>query len=139
VADKAVKRIQAEAQKKVKEIARPSKGNTEARAILNYNAFVMGEHNYYQMATGVSLDFRKIGYNVNKTVKRVGDRLKKVAKGKGEIGRAVVEKYGTSDMLRWIKICQLRQSVTCKRKPQCTRNGLYKNTRQRAERKSTRI
>ena len=62
---------------------------TEARAILNYNAFVMGEHNYYQMATGVSLDFRDIGYELTRTMKRLGDRLKK--EPKDNIGGAVVD------------------------------------------------
>jgi group II intron reverse transcriptase/maturase len=101
VGDKAVKRIQAEAKQKVKNIARPPKGMTEARAILNYNAFVMGEHNYYQMATGVSIDFREIGYHVGKTVKRLGDRLKK--EPKSNIGGAVVERYGTSKLIRYVK------------------------------------
>jgi hypothetical protein len=110
-------------------IARPSKGNTEARAILNYNAFVMGEHNYYQMATGVSLDFRKIGYNVNKTVKRVGDRLKRVPKGKGEIGGAIVEKYGTSDMLRWVKNLPIAPiSYVQTKAPMCKKRSIQKYT-----------
>jgi len=101
VGDKAIKRIQAEAKQKVKDIARPPKGMTEARAILNYNAFVMGEHNYYQMATGVSADFREIGYHVGKIIKRLGDRLKKEPKSK--IEGAVVEKYGGSELMRYIK------------------------------------
>jgi len=101
VGEKAVQRIKAEAKQKIKEIARPPKGKTEARAILNYNAFVMGEHNYYQMATGVSVDFRDIGYEVGKTIKRLGDRLKK--KPKDKIEGAVVERYGSSDLIRYIK------------------------------------
>jgi group II intron reverse transcriptase/maturase len=101
VGDKAVKRITAEAKQKIKDIAHPPKGMTEARAILNYNAFVMGEHNYYQMATGVSIDFRDIGYKVRQTAKRLGDRLKKEPKSK--IEGAVVERYGTSELIRYIK------------------------------------
>ena len=101
VSEKAVKRITAEAKRKVKDIARPPKGMTEARAILNYNAFVMGEHEYYQMATGVSVDFRDIGYQVNRTMKRLGNRLKKEPKEK--IGGAVVDRYGASKLMRYIK------------------------------------
>lgn len=82
VSEKAVKRITVEAKRKIKDIARPPKGMTEARAILNYNAFVMGEHEYYQMTTGVSVDFRDIGYQVNRTMKRLGDRVKKEPKEK---------------------------------------------------------
>ena len=101
VSEKAVKRITAEAKQKIKDIARPPKGMTEARAILNYDAFVMGEHNYYQIATGVSVDFRDIGYQVNRTMKRLGDRLKKEPKDK--IGGAVVDRYGSSKLIRYIK------------------------------------
>ena len=101
VSEKAVKRITAEAKRKIKDIARPPKGMTEARAILNYNAFVMGEHEYYQMATGVSVDFRDVGYHVNRTMKRLGDRLKK--EPKENIGGAVVKRYGPSKLIRYIK------------------------------------
>ena len=101
VSEKAVKRITAEAKQKIKDIARPPKGMTEARAILNYNAFVMGEHQYYRVATGVSVDFRDIGYQVSRTMKRLGDRLKKEPKEK--IGGAIVDKYGSSKMMRYIK------------------------------------
>ena len=101
VSEKAVKRITAEAKRKIKDIARPPKGMTEARAILNYNAFVMGEHEYYQMATGVSIDFRDIGYQVSRTMKRLGNRLKK--EPKENIGGAVVDRYGSSKRIRYIK------------------------------------
>ena len=101
VSEKAVKRITAEAKRKIKDIARPPKGMTEARAILNYNAFVMGEHEYYQMATGVSVDFRDISYQVSRTMKRLGDRLKKEPKEK--IGGAIVDRYGSSKLIRYIK------------------------------------
>ena len=101
VSEKAVKRIAAEAKRKIKDIARPPKGMTEARAILNYNAFVMGEHEYYQIATGVSVDFRDISYQVSRTMKRLGDRLKKEPKEK--IGGAVVDRYGSSKLIRYTK------------------------------------
>jgi len=101
VGDKAVRRIKTDAKEKIKEIARPSKGKTETRAILDYNAFVMGVHNYYQMATDVSVDFQGIGYQVNKTVKRLGGRLKKIPKQKPT--GAVMDKYGSSTQLRYIK------------------------------------
>ena len=57
VSEKAVKRITAEAKRKIKDIVRPPKGMTEARVIFNYSAFVIGEHEYCQMPTGVSIDF----------------------------------------------------------------------------------
>ena len=120
ISDKAVKRIKAEAKQKLKNIVRPTKGTTEARAILNYNAFVMGEHNYYQMATGVCIDFRDIGYQADKTAKRLGDRLKKEPKGKVE--GMVVERYGSSKRMRYIKHLPLAPISYVKHKaPICKR------------------
>jgi len=101
VNDKAVRRIKTEAKNKIKEIVRPSKGKTETRTIIDYNAFVMGVHNYYDMATEVSADFGEIGYQVNKTVKRLGSRLKKTPKQKPT--GAVMDKYGLSAQLRYVK------------------------------------
>lgn len=101
ISPKAVKRITAEAKRKIKDIIHPSKGMTEARAILNYNAFVIGEHDYYQIATGVSVDFRDIGYQVSRTMKRLEDRLKKEPNEK--LGGAVVDRYGNSKLIRYIK------------------------------------
>ena len=101
VCDKAVKRIKSAAKEKIKEIARPSKGKTITRAVLDYNAFVMGEHNYYQLATDVSLDFANIGYHTNATFKRLKRKLKRKPKT-GTIN-AVTERYGLSEQLRWIR------------------------------------
>ncbi len=127
VSDKAVKRIKAEAKLKIKAVARPPKGMTEARAILNYNAFVMGEHNYYKMATGVCIDFRDIGYEADKTVKRIGDRLKKEPKGK--IEGAVVEQYGTSERMRYIKNLPFAPLSYVRHKaPTCKKRAVQKYT-----------
>jgi len=127
IGDKAARRIQAEAKQKIKNIARPPKGMTEAQAILNYNAFVMGEHNYYQMATGVCIDFRDIGFQVGKTVKRLGDRLKK--EPKGNIGGMVVERYGSSKLMRYIKHLPLAPiSYVRHKSPTCKKRSIQKYT-----------
>ena len=49
----------------------------------------------------VSVDFRDVGYQVSRTMKRMGDRLKKEPKEK--IGGAVVDQYGSSKLIRYIK------------------------------------
>ncbi len=102
VSDKAMRRIKAEAKEKIKEIARPSEGKTETRAILDYNAYVMGVHNYYDMATDVSVNFQEIGYQVKKTVKRLGRRIKKAPPQQKPKG-AIMDKYGSSKQIRFIK------------------------------------
>jgi len=101
VGDKAVRHIKTKAKEKIKEIVHPSKNKTETRAILDYNSFVMGVHNYYEMATDISVDFKIIGYQVKKTVRRLGSRLKKIPKQKP--AGAVMDKYGESAQLRYIK------------------------------------
>ena len=101
VGDKAARRIQTEAKEKIKDIARPSEGKTETRAILDYNAFVMGVHNYYRMATDVSADFSAIAYQVNQIAGRFGKRLKKSPKTR--VTGAVIDRYGASAQLRYIK------------------------------------
>jgi len=127
VGDKAVKRIKAEAKQKIKQIQHPPKGMTEAQAILNYNAFVMGEHNYYQMATGVCVDFRDIGYQVGQTAKRLGNRLKKEPKGKVE--GAVAERYGASKLMRYIKHLPFAPiSYVSHESPSCKRRSVQKYT-----------
>jgi len=100
ICDKAIGRIQIVARDKMKEIARPPKGKTKTRAILDYSSYVMGVHNYYQMATDVSLDLNKIGFYVNKTARRIGKCLKR--KPKSKTTDAVVKRYGMSEQLRWI-------------------------------------
>ena len=101
VADKAVKRIKEQACQKMHDIAKPPAGITETQAIVRYNSFVMGEHNYYCMATAVSVDFRKIGFHIKQVEKRLGDRLKR--EPTMLIRDAVYERYKSSDMLRFIK------------------------------------
>ena len=129
VGEKAVKRIKNEAKQKIKEIARPSKGNTQAKAIIDYNAFVMGEHEYYQMATAVIVDFAAIGYETTKTMKRLGDRLKKAPKSEGKIEGAVVEKYGASKMLRWVRNLPVAPiSYISTKAPMCKKRSVQKYT-----------
>lgn len=100
VCDKAMKRIQIEACQKIKEIHRPRDGKTECQTIMAYNAFVMGIHNYYQIATDVSLDFAKISYHVRKVIKHLGRRVK--YKPKMDTGGAIVKRYGGSSFLCWV-------------------------------------
>ena len=87
----------------------------------------MGEHNYYQMATGVSLDFRNIGYQVNRTMKRLGDRLKKEPKEK--IGGAVVDRYGSSKLMRYVKNLPIAPiSYVRTKAPMCKKRSIQKYT-----------
>ena len=99
VCDKAMKRIHAEATQKMREIRRP-KGKTEYQAITAYNAYVMGVHNYYQMATDVSIDFHQVANDTAKVAKNLCKRLKRTPESL--VKDAIMERYGASAQMRWI-------------------------------------
>lgn len=99
VCDKATMRIHAEATQKMREIRRP-KGKTEYQAITAYNTYVMGVHNYYQMATDVSLDFHQVANDTAKVAKHLCKRLKRAPES--PVKDAIVERYGASAQMRWI-------------------------------------
>ena len=101
VGDKAIQKVRAEAKEKVKSIVRPQNGNTDVHAVHDYNAFVMGVHNYYRMATAVSMDFAELAYRSWKIFYRLGKRLKKAPREKPT--GAVMERYGQSKQMRYLK------------------------------------
>jgi len=101
VGDKAIRKIRLEAKQKVKSIVRPQKSNTDVHAIHDYNAFVMGVHNYYRMATAVSMDFAELAYRSGKILYRLGKRLKKAPHEK--CTGAVIDRYGESAQIRYLK------------------------------------
>ena len=88
--------------------------------VQKYNSMVMGVHNYYSMAVLVSQDCARIARQVNCVMKnRLGkdlksrkqiERMKKRKKRKGRnyaetkiiINRSIVERYGSSEQLRFL-------------------------------------
>ena len=69
-------------------------------AVLNYNAYVIGIHNYYSSATHVSLDFSQIAFSVKKSLKA---RIKKGLKQTGKhLPECIKERYGKSKQLKYV-------------------------------------
>ena len=101
VTDKALRRITSKAKELINDIAYPSDSKAETTAIRTYNAFVMGEQNYYCMATAVSKDFANIAFTVARVLKtRLGDRLKNTTPfGFKDV---VQVRYGKSKMMRYV-------------------------------------
>jgi len=95
VCDKAMKRIRLEARRKMRDIRCPPKGRTECQAIIAYNAYVMGVHNYYQVATDVSKDFKKIALPMERVARHLGKDRRKRDSIMGEKS-AVTARYGSS-------------------------------------------
>lgn len=103
ICDKAKQKIANQAVEKVKAMRRPKGAMEERQAIQLYNSFVLGVHNYYQMATCVNLDFADIGYRVKRVLEnRLGTRLKKAFSGSKDSKNAVIQRYGRSDQLRFV-------------------------------------
>ena len=68
---------------------------------MDYNSYVLGIHNYYQIATHVSRDFAEIGFSVKRTMKcRLGQRLKKEG---NTLPQYIQKLYGQSSQLRYIR------------------------------------
>lgn len=84
----------------IKDISKCENSDDKCKLIGKYNVTIWGLHNYYQIATNVSLDFRKIGFSVGKTIKA---RLKSRVQSKGKIESVYLQKkYGKSRQVRFV-------------------------------------
>ena len=83
----------------VKAIGHPENEREQYVSIQKYNSVVAGLHNYYRIATNVSLDFAKIAYAVKGQLRC---RLKEIT-AQGEVKREFIkERYGKSKQLRFL-------------------------------------
>ena len=69
ISDKASKRILTRVNQTAKNMAHPKNDMMTYQIIGAYNAFVMGVHQYYSLATEVNKDFHRISFHVNRTLK----------------------------------------------------------------------
>ena len=102
ISDKAHKKILERATQTVKNMAHPGDENMVYQIVGAYNAYVMGVHHYYSLATEVNKDFHKISFHVNRTMKaKLKTRLKR-PHGQELKCKAILERYGKSKELRCI-------------------------------------
>ncbi len=100
ISKKAEKKIKDKTHELVKEIQRPQGMQTGYGAINKYNAYVIGVHNYYAIATLVSMDFNQIAFGVQKSLRaRLKDGVKRAGK---DPPKYIKERYGNSKELRYI-------------------------------------
>lgn len=99
--DKAIKRATKNLIDQIKIIQNPKDQKEEWQSVSKYNSMVMGIQNYYQMATLISLDARKIARNVNTVMK---NRLKDKLTVKGNIinRKYIRQRYENSKQMRFI-------------------------------------
>ncbi len=98
MSDKAVKNAKKSISKCVKSMKRPSNEREQYKEIIQYNATVVGLHNYYRIATNVSLDFADIAFDIKK---QINNRLD--VKTNGTLTKGFIkERYGKSKQLRFL-------------------------------------
>ncbi|HEX3027115.1 MAG TPA: group II intron reverse transcriptase/maturase [Clostridia bacterium] len=114
IKDKALEKIKGNLDRLIYDIEFPTHGKrTEYNAICKYNAYVLGIHEYYQMATQVCNDLHSIAFSVHKSLKaRLHSRIKtaKVVKEKNipcKTPAVIQERYGKSGQLRYVGGCAL--------------------------------
>jgi len=102
ICDKAMRRETDKLIEHVKKIARPKDDNDRAVLINEYNSMVMGMHNYFQIATCVSLDFATMGRRVD--VVKMSRIKRKALSAKGDYKGAlfIERKYGKSKQIRFL-------------------------------------
>ena len=71
ISDKAYKRIKLKVKEHIKEIKKITDCTENYKIINNYNSYVMGVHNYYNMATHITKQINKIAFIANKELKKI--------------------------------------------------------------------
>ena len=100
MSDKAIKKVKMQSREMVKRIQKPKNEKEEFKAVGAYNAYVSGVHNYYQYATHISKDMRKIAFSITRTMK---NRLRNRLHMQGNSLPLYIEKrYGKSKQMRFV-------------------------------------
>ncbi len=100
VKDNALIKIRNKSKKIIGQIRRTYNKEKEYMLIQRYNSYIIGVHNYYEIATNVNIDFQKIAFDVKKSLY---NRLKHRLQKKGNISNKYIkEKYGKSREVRYL-------------------------------------
>ena len=109
IREKSIAKIKPNLKRLIYDIEFPSQGKrTEYQAICRYNVYVMGIHDYYQLATKVCDDLTPFALSVHKSLRaRLKKRVKtakQVRKRKipCEVSKVIRERYGKSKQLRYV-------------------------------------
>lgn len=99
MSDKAIKQAKGKISAAIRAIQNPADNRAQYIAIQQYNSVVAGLHNYYRLATHISVDFPKLSYGLKL---QMANRLRELTpKGKLERG-FIKERYGKSKQLRFL-------------------------------------
>lgn len=87
ISEKSKIKIKSMLVRKVKEILK----HADVKTVTNYNATILGIHNYYKVATEISADFSKLAFEVNRIIY---NRLKNMSSYNGYKGDVYKKLYG---------------------------------------------
>ncbi len=114
IKDKALDKIRENLARLTYDIEFPSQGkHTLYSAVCKYNAYVIGIHEYYELATHICNDLNDIAFFVHKSLKaRLRNRLKsaKVVRKRKipcKISTVIKNRYGDSNQLKYVEGCAL--------------------------------
>lgn len=100
IKDKALLKIREKSKGIIGQLRRTYDKEMEYRLIQKYNSYIIGVHNYYNIATHINIEFHKIAFDVKKSLY---NRLKHRLQKKGTISNKYIkEKYGKSREVRYL-------------------------------------
>lgn len=103
VNEKSMERIKTELINIINEIKRTSDNKTFYEKLNRYNATVLGIHQFYKVATDISIDFQRLGLEMEKIIyNRLGSRYKITRDGKFETNSIIRKNYEKSSQMRFI-------------------------------------
>lgn len=109
IREKSIAKIKPNLKRLIYDIEFPSQGKrTEYQAICRYNVYVMGIHDYYQLATKVCDDLTSFALSVHKSLRaRLKERVKTAKQVRErklpcEVPKVIRERYGKSKQLRYV-------------------------------------
>jgi len=104
MSDKAKSRTKKKVAESTKRMLNHNDQKSPDKNISLYNSLISGLHNYYKMATHVSVDFAEIGCPIQKMLSGANHNGRRCSVEKtGEIrSRFIADKYGKSKQMRWI-------------------------------------
>ena len=127
--DKAVARVKRELSEQIKVCSAATDNKDEYQKLYLYNTKVWGIHNYYCIATDISIDAAKIAFHLEKLQKvRYQNNLKKTRK---PLNRYMQKKYGKSKRIRYLSQEAITPfSYVQTRNPMCKKKSVNKYTPQ---------
>jgi 5-methylcytosine-specific restriction endonuclease McrA len=100
IKDKALGKIKDKSKKYLSALRQTLNPRMEYTLIMRYNAYIIGIHNYYCIATHVNLDIQQIAFDVKKSLY---NRLKHRLQKKGQLKDGYIkQKYGKSREVRYL-------------------------------------